>query len=47
MNIEAKLGELLAGITEGKPKYHASIQGSVASLPEGISHKQSHFAQKI
>lgn len=44
---EAKLGQLLKEMTEGKPKHHPSVSGSVVSLPEGITHKQSHFAQTL
>lgn len=38
---EAKLGELLKGI------HPQSSQQGRCSLPEGITHKQSHYAQTL
>jgi len=43
---EAKLGELLKEITKGQPEHHPSIKGSVKTLPNGITHKQSQSKRK-
>lgn len=48
LDAESKLGEMLAAI---EPKYvkkaDTSFNGSFRSLPEGITHKESHQAQTI
>jgi hypothetical protein len=48
LDAEAKLGAVLAEI---EPKYvkeaDTSFKGSFRSLPEGITHKESHQAQTI
>lgn len=46
---KAKMGELLKGI---ESKYVGSIEGThvpkqIKTLPEGITHKQSHYAQTL
>ncbi len=49
LDAEARLGELLKGIER---KYVGSIEGTNVpkqerTLPEGITHKQSHYFQKL
>lgn len=51
LDAHVKLGEMCWQATGGKPD-HASIKGSVIrgsakSLPEGITHKESHKAQRL
>ena len=45
---EAKLGQLLKGIDKkGKTKEYGSLGGTIPTLPEGITKKQSHEAQQL
>ena len=43
---EAKMGEILKNIPIGKRR-HTSKGGTIPTLPEGITRKQSHYAQQI
>jgi hypothetical protein len=44
---EAKLGELLKEIEPKRDKQSSTQRTSLSSLPNGITHKQSHFAQTL
>lgn len=46
MAAESKMGELLKNIPKKGNRYGSS-GGTIPSLPEGISKKQSYFAQKL
>jgi len=43
----AKMGELLKGIPIKRDKQSSTQRTSLPSLPEGITHKQSYFAQQL
>lgn len=46
---ERKLGELLKEIPKPKPirKADGSLDGTIGTLPNGITKKQSHYAQTL
>ena len=47
LDAEAKLGEMLAAIPAVRDKEGSSQGTSLPSLPQGITKKESHFAQQI
>jgi DNA mismatch repair protein MutH len=48
LDAEAKMGELLKVIPkQGKTKEYGSSGGTIPTLPEGITKKQSHIFQTL
>jgi hypothetical protein len=49
LDAEARLGELLMGIDKSSSRLRGSAKGTTVkrSLPEGITKKESHYAQTL